>query len=1102
MSTYTNLFNALGYFLENVRPYVVKIISAAEPKEPWEGVLFTKLGPDQQRIWNLAQNSLSASGGSTENLIDYNILFTFGVSFKDELKQDLGNYNDVNKLINFFKELKETRNKCQHFQELEEDEITRAYLNMKGAAKLLKNTALYNEIQRIQNGDNIESTPEPVPVQVASAPVSSYGAEESLPSWFNAAIPHYDIRNVKLDESIFAANLSEVALGTGPDVYTEPQLFFGKTYVTEGLKDISNRVVRALNGEESENRVISLQTGFGGGKTHTLISLYHIVKNGRRIEALAKDMKLFSNGVSPNFDSAKVAVFTNNTTDVSQGRITDEGFYIYTIWGEIAYQLGGVDAYNAIKQNDVERTTPSASLIKPILESCSPSLILIDELADYCVKATAKKVGQGTLFNQTNSFIQTLTEVVASVPKCVLIVTLPASATEVAATAIGQEVLNSLETRVVRVGTSVKPVDDEEIFEVVRRRLFEQMASAEVIDKVAKRYQNMYHNRINALPGQCDNLAYINRIRKSYPFHPELIDMFRLRWGNDPRFQRTRGVLRLLASIVQDLWKRRDSLNGVQALIHTSDVNLENLSTLTGTINNLMGSNWETVMHADVYGTSSNAYKIDNKDVGGPLFNFKLTQGVATTLLLASVGGDHQHGLSIPELKLCVLKPNAFNHNDVNGALSQLEEVAHYLYSSNTGGKRFWFQSKANINILLNQAKAEVSTDEMNVEILKRLRGVNMVTGFSKILVDPSEDIPEQKALTLVIMHPKYAIPIDKVDNASARFITNTATKRGQSDRVYRNTMIYLACSEAGRASLNTKLADFLACNKILSDYSGALERDQKTEIESRKRTYDNELSEALIQAYSVVLKHSAKGGISRYNLHNFSRDFSSQLSMNMLSELRDEEWILDSVGRKTLDDNSLLPTVGAPVPVKLLYEAFLKYDDKPMISGPDAIIKTVGRYCSGGLFNVTMGRPDNWSRIFVETEHIPFLDVNSEDYWLVDSSVVEMPATPEQPEEPGSTTPATPTTPTPKPEGGDDTPSPAVREFRSITINGQVEVTNWTQLMSSFIMPLKNNNLQLEVRIKAKSTAMNPLTENSATYRAVKESAAQLGLEMDEEVK
>ena len=116
------------------------------------------------------------------------------------------------------------------------------------------------------------------------------GNTESLPSWFNNAIPHNDIQNAKLDESVFAANLSEVALGTGPDVYTDPKLFFAKTYVTDGLRDISNRVVQALNGEESENRVISLQTGFGGGKTHSLISLYHIAKSGSSIASLGRDM--------------------------------------------------------------------------------------------------------------------------------------------------------------------------------------------------------------------------------------------------------------------------------------------------------------------------------------------------------------------------------------------------------------------------------------------------------------------------------------------------------------------------------------------------------------------------------------------------------------------------------------------------------------------------------------------------------------------------------------------------------------------------------------------------------------------------------------------
>ena len=1107
-STNTSLFNALGFFLEKMRPYVIAVIEKSAPGKPWEGELCSQLGYDQQRTWNMSLRNLRESGGNTANLIDYNILFTFGIAYKEALKQEVGSYAEANKLINYFKELKEVRNKCQHFQELDEDEITRAYLNMKGAAKLVEMQDVYDEIQRIQNGDRVDASPTPAPKPVQAqtlmpaAAASIVGADEVLPAWFNNAIPHYDIRNAQLDESIFAANLSEVALGTGPDVYTNPSLFFAKTYVTAGLRDISNRMVQALNGEESENRVISLQTGFGGGKTHSLISLYHIAKSGSRIASLGRDMKLFSENVTPKFDDAKVAVFTNNTTDPIQGRVADEGFTIYPLWGEIAYQLGGQAAYDKIRQNDIARTAPSSVLFKPIIESCTPCLILIDELADYCVKATGQKVGQGTLFNQTNSFIQTLTEVVSGIPRCVLIVTLPASATEVAAAAIGQEVLSSLETRVVRVGTSVKPVDDEEIFEVVRRRLFEQILDTSVIDKVARKYQDMYHNRRGDLPPQSDNSAYANRIRKSYPFHPELIDMFRLRWGNDPRFQRTRGVLRLLASIVQDLWRRRSSLTGTQALIHTSDLNLENLSTITGTINNLMGANWETVMHADVYGTSSNAYKIDNAETTGNAFTYRLTQGIATTLLLASVGGDHQHGLSIQELKLCMLRPNAFNHNDIDGVLNKLESVAHYLYSSSTGGKRFWFQSKANVNILLNQAKSEVTVEEMNVEILKRLKAINLMGSPFKVLVDPSEDIPEQKSLTLILLHPKYSASIDRIDGATERFVNHTSTKRGLSERIYRNTILYLACSETGRAQLNVKLADYIACTKILTEYATALEKDQKMDIEGRKRTYDRELEDALVQAYSVVLKHSAKEGIHRYNIQDPSRDLSTLISINLPSKLKEEEWLLDSIGRKTLADNNLLPTVETPIPVKLVYEAFLKYDDKPMISGPEAIERSVRKYCEVGVFNVAVGTSGDWDKIYVGTDSIPFLNAQSDEYWLVDTSVLPKPSgTPEPPRSGEQPTPPGPGIPGGDEDPGDPTPPvPSVKEFKSVTISGNVALENWTQLFSSFILPLKGNNLKVSVSFKAKSNDMAPLNENSPIYRAVKESASQLGLDIETE--
>ena len=348
-----------------------------------------------------------------------------------------------------------------------------------------------------------------------------------IPAWFTNVYPHYDIRNGALDESVFAANLSEVALGIGQEVYSNPTMFFEKTYVTAGLRDIANRVIRALNGDESENRVVSLQTGIGGGKTLNFISLFHIANAGRSLLNSAYTANLLQEGVVPNFDNAKVAVFTNNTTDVVQGRTTNEGITIYTLWGELAYQLGGVEGYNKVRANDESRTAPTSSIFKPILEQHTPSLILVDELADYCNKANGTIVGKGTLYTQTVSFLQTLTESVAAVPKCVLIATLPASATEVASSEIGQQILSSLENRIVRVGTGIKPVDDEEIFEVVRRRLFDNVGNPEVIEQVLTRYKNTYHNRRSDLPVEADRTDYINKMRKAYPFHPELIDMFR-----------------------------------------------------------------------------------------------------------------------------------------------------------------------------------------------------------------------------------------------------------------------------------------------------------------------------------------------------------------------------------------------------------------------------------------------------------------------------------------------------------------------------------------------------------------------------------------------
>lgn len=1090
------IHKALGIFLDAMRPFVVSFLKQQFPNEPWEGLFFAKLKSVKQATWNQAMRA-QGENQSCMYFIDYNNLTDFAIGFKRELSAEFGSPDKANKFISYLQELKDIRNKCNHYQTLDNEEVEGAYLYIKQAAKLMKMDELVTEI------DNIKGQVQTVIQPIASASQSSTTIQVNvredapIPAWFTNVYPHYDIRNGALDESVFAANLSEVAMGIGQEVYSNPTMFFEKTYVTTGLRDIANRVIRALNGEESENRVVSLQTGFGGGKTHTLISLFHIAKAGRSLLNSAYTANLLQEGVTPDFENAKVAVFTNNTTDVIQGRTTDDGITIYTLWGELAYQLGGVEGYNKVRANDENRTAPTSSIFKPILEQNTPSLILVDELADYCNKANGITVGNGTLYTQTVSFIQTLTESVAAVPKCVLIATLPASATEVASSDIGQQILSSLENRIVRVGTGIKPVDDEEIFEVVRRRLFENVGNPEVIEQVLARYKNTYHNRRSDLPVEADRIEYINKMRKAYPFQPELIDMFRLKWGNDSRFQRTRGVLRLLASIIKDLWNRRGSLSGSQALIHTSDVNLANLPTLTGTITSLMGSQWETVMHADIIGTSSNAYKIDNEDPQSNTCKYSLAQGIATTLLMGSIGCTQSKGLSIEQLKLCMLRPSAFQHSEINNALNKLEQVAYYLYATNVGTKNYWFQAKPNINILINSAKSEITANDVKAEILKRLN--SQINGNSKlrVLINPSSDVPEQKSLTLVVLGPDYATQANSISKKVQNFVEQIATKKGTIQRIFRNTIFYLTCSENQLGLLQSKLTEYLACERVQQEYSGQLDADQKRDIVDKKNDANTQANTQLISVYNIAMRYSVTDGLEAIELHDFARDIQTQITEKLMDAIIEEEWLIRSIGVGTLKANRLYPTVDTPINVTALYEAFLQYDDKPMITSRDAVVNTIQKYCYNGEFNVAFGEEGNYSRIY-HREDVFGLNIEDRQYWLVDKSILPKREESTQPETPfisneesvtdGST------------EQTSETPTVYVRKFKSIKVSGKVPVEQWTQLFSSFIVPLNQNNLEIEVSFKAKSTSAKPLNESAQIYKVVKESAQQLGLKLEEE--
>ena len=1097
------LQRGLGLFLDAMRPYVVSVIEReCKAGLSWDEDFESRMDNERKKSsWQMQRMQLNNNGSSLLGLIDYNNLVTFIINYKESVTREVGGTKDYNRLRSCLQELQDTRNSWAHFDSnsLDDDEAERAFSNMIQVSKLLEMPELEEELKRIKGGTQarVEPTPQPQRVSAQGVQQDNKGAVDYngvLPAWFNTIMPQYDIRNGQLDESIFAANIEEVATGTAPVVYQDIVSFFDRTYVTDGMRELIRRVVQALNGKESQNRVISLQTGFGGGKTHSLISLYHTVKYSRDFRNMEAARHILDPEDMPQFDEAKVAVFTQNTVSVVNGHQVEDGIVTHTLWGELAWQLGGREGYEHVRQADEQRIAPTAKDIKSVIEGATPALILIDELADYCAKASGLVIGGGTLFTQTNSFIQTLTEVVASIPRTVLICTLPASATEVASSEIGQEILSALETRVVRVGSSVKPVDDEEIFEVVRRRLFDKMEKPEVIEQVARKYKEMYHNRRDALPVEADRVAYVERIKKAYPFHPELIDIFRVRWGSDSRFQRTRGVLRLLASIVKDLWQRRSTLVGTQALIQTSDVQLENLPTLQSTITSLMGAQWDSVMHADVIGAISNAYKLDEQNAGNNIGKYHLATAVTTTVLMASVGSSSQKGLSLKQLKLCLLKPDAFQHIDIDSTLNQLENIVHYMYRSSIGGEQsYWFQSKPNINILINQAKGDVKEDEVNAEILRMVKhGVQNVAQV-KVLVDPTGDVPEQKQLTFVVMHPKYAAAAGgNISNSAKNAIRQIAQMRGSAQRVYRNTLLFLLCSEAGRAALSMKLREYLACDKIITEYGSQLDADQKKDVLERKRQSGQSANEQLTHAYNTVVK-CVRDDVQIQEIITFASEFAPQLTVNVLNELRENGMVLRRIGLNIINRNGLMPTVEKPVKVNDLYEAFLRFDDKPMILNADAITDTVNKYCEEGMWNVGTGAGEPYSRIYHQ-ERVTFLNPQEDGYWLLDPSVMPKPAGGEKP------TPEPPTPgPTPGPEPGPN-PTPATKTYRKVTISGSVPIENYSQLFSSFVNTLKNNHLKIEVKFTASNNEANPLTENSPIVKSVKESASQLGLNFEVE--
>lgn len=312
--------------------------------------------------------------------------------------------------------------------------------------------------------------------------------------------------------------------------------------------------------------------------------------------------------------------------------------------------------------------------------------------------------------------------------------------------------------------------------------------------------------------------------------------------------------------------------------------------------------------------------------------------------------------------------------------------------------------------------------------------------------------------------------------------------------------MLFLGVTNYGLTHLTVAAKEFLACEKISKEYDSQLQPDQKEDLRKRTDEESKKVESALVNAYSTVLKYSVKNDLQTLSIKQFKESLDRQINENIIDALKSEEWLLDSVGLGTLRKNNLLPTLERTVKVKDVYEAFIRFDDKPMITSPEAVQKILLKYCAEGAFCIAFGDEKEFTKFYLK-ENVPFLDVGDANYWLVEKTLKPTP-------EPNTTdNPVSNPEPSLTSEGNSQTENPVdaidtVKSFQSITVSGKVALEHFHELFGCFIAPFapNGNRVEIQVSFKIASVENNPLTESKQQYKSAKEAAKQLGLNFEEE--
>lgn len=685
----------------------------------------------------------------------------------------------------------------------------------------------------------------------------------ALRPWYRVVTPREDLREGKpLDASEFAVHLDQVRDGRAPAVYQKPERFFERTFLTKGLTSLAGEVLRRLSGERTEtSAVFNMTTQFGGGKTHSLTLLYHLANAGPEAREWQGVARLLQVGGVNSVPAAKVAVFVGTEFDPIAGRGGNDGTpRRFSPWGEMAFQTGGEKALAILAKHDEQGVAPGGDVIRDFLPRDRPVLILMDELMNFVNRS--RKSGMAS---QLYSFLHSLSEEARGRDNMVLAVSIPASELEMSAE--DQTDYERFKKLLDRVGKAVMMSAESETSEIIRRRLFEWDENAVTADgrvllnrealATCNDFGDWVRDHRHQVPEQFPFDGAREAFAATYPFHPTVLSVFERKWQALPRFQQTRGILRLLA-----LWVARayqDGFKGVHRdpLIGLGTAPLDDSQFRAAMFEQLGEHRLEAAVTTDICGKKdSHAVRLDSEAVE-TIGKARLHRKVATTIFFESNGGMARAEATIPEIRLAVAEPD-IDIGNVETVLEALTEACYYLTAERN---RYHFSFRENLNKRYADRRANIKNDAIDECVRSEIQKVFAGSaGIERIFyAERSNQVPDRPALTFVVLSPEQSMEDEKRSKA---LVESLIRECGTSARTFKSALVFCVAQSTG--PLREDARRLLAWEEIEEELPGInVDETQRHQLTETIKKSHRDLRENVWRSYKNILLRTGSSDTS-----------------------------------------------------------------------------------------------------------------------------------------------------------------------------------------------------------------------------------------------